>query len=132
MAEDKGIIKTDAVEVEVDGEKIEVGPGIQSVTKEVPHEADASSAPGPYNDLELNRPPVSTNDPQTPIAHSLIAGAGAPQNTGPHPLVEGPHPDVAYVGSQDKANVEKVEEGGAASSKADLEKSIKAQEQGKA
>lgn len=59
----------------------EAGQNVQSVTTEVPHEADASSAPGPY-DLPINRPPVSTNDPRTPIAHSLVAGAGAPHTEG--------------------------------------------------
>lgn len=61
----------------------EPGPGqaVTSVTEVVPHPADASSAPGPYDGLELNRPPVSTNRPDVDIAHSLVAGAGAP--TGP-------------------------------------------------
>ncbi len=54
------------------------GQAVQSVTTEVPHPADADSAPGPYEGLELNRPPVSTNQPDVPIAHSLVAGAGAP------------------------------------------------------
>lgn len=84
MAKGDKIQRLDAVEVEVDGVdgKMEVAPGaVQSVTTEVPHEADASSAPGPYNDLDVNRPPVSTNRPNVPIAHSLVAGAGAP--TGP-------------------------------------------------
>lgn len=73
MAETKGNIK--------DPDREKEGTAVQSVTEEVPHEADASSAPGPYNDLDLNRPPVSTNKPDVPIAHSLVAGAGAP--TGP-------------------------------------------------
>lgn len=54
------------------------GNAVESVTETVPHPADASSAPGPYEDLDVNRPPVSTNEPQTPIAQSLVAGAGAP------------------------------------------------------
>jgi hypothetical protein len=113
MAKDKiqGIQQVDAVEVEVNGETIEVAPGsVTSVTTEVPHEADASSAPGPYEDLELNRPPVSTNDPEVPIAHSLVAGAGAPT---PEPEI---HPEThvasnAYVTAADKDNVEKVDVG---------------------
>lgn len=86
----------------------EPGQAVTSVTEEVPHPADASSAPGPYKDLDVNRPPVSTNDPETPIAHSLVAGAGAPT---PEPEI---HPethvaDNAYVTSADKENVQKVE-----------------------
>lgn len=51
---------------------------VETVTENVSHEADASSAPGPYADLDVNRPGVSTNDPEQPIADSLVAGAGAP------------------------------------------------------
>lgn len=58
------------------------GQAVQSVTEVVPHEADASSAPGPYEDLSPDRPPVSTTDAQTPIAHSLVAGAGAEHTEG--------------------------------------------------
>jgi hypothetical protein len=68
MAMGKGIEKADS----------EKGQAVQSVTEVVPHEADASSSPGPYKDLDVNRPPVSTNRPDVPIAHSLVAGAGAP------------------------------------------------------
>lgn len=50
---------------------------VASTTEEVPHEADASSNSGPGNP-PLNRPPVSTDRPDVPIAHSLVAGAGAP------------------------------------------------------
>jgi hypothetical protein len=64
----KGIKKAD----------MEEGQAVQSVTEETPHRADESSAPGPYNDLDVNRPPVSTNRPDVPIAHSLVGGAGAP------------------------------------------------------
>lgn len=53
------------------------GQAVVSVTSEVPHPADASSAPGPYEDLPIDRPPVSTSRPDQPIAQSLIAGAGA-------------------------------------------------------
>jgi hypothetical protein len=72
MSESKGNIQ------KADPEK---GQAVQSVTTETPHPADESSAPGPYDGLELNRPPVSTNRPDVPIAHSLVGGAGAP--TGP-------------------------------------------------
>ena len=95
--------------VTVDGEEMEINPSaVMSVTTEVPHEADASSAPGPYKDLDVNRPPVSTNDPETPIAHSLVAGAGAP--TGEPEI----HPEThvaanANVTAADKENVAKVE-----------------------
>ena len=74
--------------VNVEGTEIEIAPGaVTSVTTTVPHEADSSSAPTSTQDLPVNRPPVATNDPRTPIAHSLVAGAGAPQqNAGPWPL----------------------------------------------
>lgn len=111
MAETKGnITEVNPATLEVDGEEIEINPSaVQSVTTDVPHEADASSAPGPYNDLEVNRPPVSTNDPEVPIAHSLVAGAGAP--TGEPDI----HPEThvasnAYVTKADKDNVQKVED----------------------
>jgi hypothetical protein len=68
MSLGKGIKKADP----------EAGQAVQSVTEETPHPADESSAPGPYTDLDVNRPPVSTNRPNVPIAHSLVAGAGAP------------------------------------------------------
>ena len=60
------------------------GSAVTSITEEVPSEADADS--NRYAD-EVNRPPVSTNEPQTPIAQTLVAGAGAPQPT------EGPNPE---------------------------------------
>lgn len=62
-----------------DIKKPDEGQAVESVTETVPHEADASSAPGPYQDLDVERPPVSTARPDVPIAHSLVAGAGAPQ-----------------------------------------------------
>jgi hypothetical protein len=65
---DKGIKKADH----------EKGQAVQSVTEETPHAADADSAPGPYSDLSPDRPPVSTTKSTVPIAHSLVAGAGAP------------------------------------------------------
>ena len=34
------------------------GEAVESTTTEVPHEADASSEPGPYEGLEIDRPPV--------------------------------------------------------------------------
>lgn len=109
MAQSKGNIeKVNPATIEVDGEEVEIAANaVESVTTDVPHEADASSAPGPYDDLPINRPPVSTNDPETPIAQSLVAGAGAP--TGEPEL----HPEThvaknAYVSSADKENVEKV------------------------
>ena len=63
------------------------GSAVTSVTEAVPHKADASSAPGPYEGLSPDRPPVSTTQPDVPIAHSLVAGAGAPQNEGEPELV---------------------------------------------
>jgi hypothetical protein len=77
---------------------------VESVTEETPHPADESSAAGPYDGLEVNRPPVSTNRPDVPIAHSLVEGAGAP--TGEPDI----HPetyvaDNAYVSDADKDNM---------------------------
>ena len=110
MAQSKGNIeKVNPATIEVDGDEMEIAAGaVESVTTEVPHEADASSAPGPYDDLPVNRPPVSTNDPETPIAQSLVAGAGAP--TGEPELHPETHiADNAYVTSADKENVQKAE-----------------------
>lgn len=97
MAESKGKI-----------EEHEVGVAVVSTTEATPHPADESSQPGPYEGLEVNRPPVSTNDPQQPIAQSLVGGAGAPT---PEPEI---HPEThvaanAYVTAADKENVEKVD-----------------------
>ena len=55
------------------------GAAVQSVTENVPHPADATSAPGPYEDLDVNREGVSTNQAPGEIAQTLVAGAGAPQ-----------------------------------------------------
>ena len=98
MAETKG--KIDELEVAA----------VVTTTEATPHPADETSAPGPYDDLDVNRPPVSTNRPDVPIAQSLVAGAGAPQPT------EGPNPEDyiapnAYVTSADKDNLEKVDVG---------------------
>lgn len=60
-------------------EEHDQGVAVTSTTKETPHPADESSAPGPYDGLDANRPPVSTDRPDVPIAQSLVAGAGAPQ-----------------------------------------------------
>ena len=60
-----------------DAEKGQNPAALQSVTETVPHEADSTSAPNMLPD-DVNRPPVSTNKPDVPIAHSLVAGAGAP------------------------------------------------------
>lgn len=81
---------------------------VVSTTEATPHAADETSAPGPYEGLDVNRPPVSTNKPDVPIAQSLVAGAGAPQPS------EGVNPEDyvaknAYVTAADKQNVEKVE-----------------------
>lgn len=94
MAESKGKIEEQEVA------------SVVTTTEATPHPADESSQPGPYEGLEVQRPPVSTNDPQTPIAQSLVAGAGAPT---PEPEI---HPETyvapnAYVQKGDKT--EKVE-----------------------
>ena len=77
MAETKGNIEN-APGIEEQDDRLVA---VTSVTEDVPHEADASSEPGPYDNLPLTRGAVSTNDPQHPIAQSLVEGAGAP--TGP-------------------------------------------------
>jgi hypothetical protein len=59
----------------VEGEVIGV-PVVQSTTEETPAEADKTSAPVP-NDAKPEQPPVRTVRPDTPIAQSLAAGAGA-------------------------------------------------------
>ena len=79
---------------------------VESITEEVPHEADASSEPGPYEGLEVNRPPVSTNRPDVPIAQSLVEGAGAPTGE-PDVHPETYIADNAYVSAADKDNMEK-------------------------
>jgi len=84
------------------------GEAVLTKTEEVPHEADASSEPGPYEGLEVNRPPVSTNRPDVPIAQSLVAGAGAPTGE-PEVHPETYVADNAYVSAADKDNLEKVD-----------------------
>lgn len=52
---------------------------VASTTEATPSVADESSAPGPYSGADkpqVNEPPVRTNRPDTPIAQSLVAGAG--------------------------------------------------------
>lgn len=49
----------------------------ETVTHETPHPADESSAPGPYDGLKADRPPVSTTKSDVGVAQSLAAGAGA-------------------------------------------------------
>jgi hypothetical protein len=93
MAMGKGIEKPDP----------DKGQAVQSVTEVTPHPADESSAPGPYDKLDLNRPPVSTNRPDVPIAHSLVAGAGAP--TGPPEY----HPELSEEEQKEADKVEKEE-----------------------
>jgi hypothetical protein len=66
-------------------------PGVQSTTEATPSEADESSAPGPYRGdgaPKLEDPPVRAALPETPIAQTLAAGAGAHQP--PDPDMFGP------------------------------------------
>lgn len=65
-----------------DIDKAEDIPAVESTTEAVPHPADGTSAPGPYEDLSPDRPPVSTTQPDVPIAQSLVAGAGAEHTEG--------------------------------------------------
>ena len=55
----------------------EPGYAVTSTTDTVAAPADGTSAPGPYRNLNIERPPVSTTKPDVPIAQSLTAGAGA-------------------------------------------------------
>lgn len=96
MAETKG--KIDEQEVAA----------VVTTTESTPHPADETSAPGPYEGLYVNRPPVSTNRPDVAIAQSLVAGAGAPQPS------EGVNPEDyvapnAYVTAADKDNLAKTD-----------------------
>ena len=84
MAEKKG----EAASVE---ETIAAAPGIeasdsvvQSITEVTPAEADKSSLPN-ATDAKVEDPPVRASLPDTPIAQTLAAGAGA--HTPPDPEV---------------------------------------------
>jgi hypothetical protein len=57
-------------------------PAVQSTTTVTPSPADETSMPNHLN-TETEQPPVRTARPDTPIAHSLMAGAG--QHTPPDP-----------------------------------------------
>jgi len=85
----------------------EEGQAVESVTTAASHPADLTPAPVELPD-DVNRPPVSTNDPETPIAHSNISGEMGPS---PEPDI---HPEThiaanAYVTKADKDNVEKAD-----------------------
>jgi hypothetical protein len=64
-----------------------VTPAVQSTTTETPAEADKSSLPNAL-DAKPEDPPVRASKPDTPIAQTLAAGAGA--HTPPDPDVYGP------------------------------------------
>jgi len=106
---DSGIKEVNPASVKVDGEEMEINPGaVQSVTTAATHPADKTSAPVELP-TDVNRPPVSTNDPEQPIAHSNISGDMGPT---PEPEI---HPEThvasnAYVTAADKDNIEKVED----------------------
>lgn len=59
-------------------------PGVQSTTTATPAEADKTSMPNAM-DAQNEDPPVRTSSPDTPIAQTLAAGAGA--HTPPDPKV---------------------------------------------
>ena len=77
-------------------------PAVESTTEATPHPADESSAPGPYEGLDVNRPPVSTNQATTPIAQSLVGGAGAPTPESDLPLPEEQTPAPAEPDAEAK------------------------------
>jgi len=81
------------------------GNAVTSVTENVPHPADASSAPGPYDeDMPINRPGVSTNQAPGEIAQTLVAGAGAPSvPPDAEPLPEEQKPEDKPLSSEQKA-----------------------------
>lgn len=103
MAEEKGDVRPPDPEVE--------GVAVKSVTENVSHPADATSAPGPYEDLEVNRPGVSTNQAPAEIAQTLVAGAGAPQppSEGDLPLPEDQKSSSEPLTKEQKENAETVE-----------------------
>lgn len=68
----------------IDPGNIVVGASVQSTTKETPSPADETPAPNVLN-TENEQPPVRTSRPDTPIAQTLVAGAG--EHTPPDPEV---------------------------------------------
>ncbi len=77
--------KERAADAKKAGVDVENAPlGVQSVTVVMPAEADKSSLPN-ANDAESEQPPVRAGKPDTPIAQTLAAGAGA--HTPPDPDV---------------------------------------------
>jgi hypothetical protein len=62
-------------------------PLVQSTTDATPSPADETSMPNHLN-TETEQPPVRTGRPDTPIAQTMAAGAGA--HTPPDPDVFGP------------------------------------------
>lgn len=70
----------------IDPGSLLASPPVQSTTEVTPSKADETSAPGPYagdDAPKLEDPPVRAAHPDTPIAQSLAAGAGA--HTPPDP-----------------------------------------------
>ena len=57
-------------------------PAVETTTEETPHPADEDSAPGPYTGLSPDRPPVSTTQPDVPIAQSPRGWGGCAARRG--------------------------------------------------
>lgn len=65
----------------------QMAPAVQSTTTATPSPADETPVPNAVN-TENEQPPVRTSKPDTPIAQTLVAGAG--EHTPPDPKVFGP------------------------------------------
>lgn len=75
----------------IDGGQIVETSAVQSTTKVTPSKADESSAPGPYQGdgaPDVEDPPVRAAHPDTPVAQTLVSGAG--EHTPPDPKEFGP------------------------------------------
>ena len=90
--DDRARVAVSSVTETSGAEGLEQGPvGVQSTTTVTPSKADESSSPGPYQGdgaPKSEDPPVRAAKPDTPIAQSLVAGAG--QHTPPDPDEFGP------------------------------------------
>jgi hypothetical protein len=90
------IQKVNPASVEVDGSDMEINPAaVESVTTAATHPADKTPAPVELP-TDVNRPPISTNRPDVPIAHSNITdGMGPTPEPDYHPEL-GPDQEADY------------------------------------
>jgi hypothetical protein len=75
-----------------------MAPTVQSTTDATPAEADKSSLPNAM-DAKPEQPPVRAAKPDTPIAQTLVAGAG--EHTPPDPKVFRPDGRPRGVGADE-------------------------------